>query len=152
MTRHDVTLRLVHRGYVGLLRGADSGGAQVQSVCWIASMVRQSADEVGALGALVRQIQRQTTTGVVEGSPGRPKDPIPGSRTLSHHPGPSVENFQSSPRTTHLQTTKAIPPTHRRTISPKEGARAALAPNSQALPGAERAAGAPRGKGSPWWA
>ena len=85
-------------------------------------------------------------------SPVRPREPIPGSRTLSHHAGPSVENFQSSPRKTHLRTTKATPPTNRRTISPKEVARAALAPNSQALPGAERAAGARRGKGSPWWA
>ena len=82
----------------------------------------------------------------------RPTEPISGSRTLSHHPGPSHENFQSSLGKSSIETTKATPPPHPRTISPKEVARAALAPNSQALPGAERAAGAPRGRGSPWWA
>ena len=87
----------------------------------------------------------------VKATLGRPKDPIP-------YPGRSLTTaraskiFKGNQGKSSIETTKATSPTHLRTASPKEGARAALAPNSQALPGAERAAGARRGKGSPWWA
>ena len=87
----------------------------------------------------------------VKATLGRPKDPIP-------YPGRSLTTaraskiFKGNQGKSSIDTTKVTPPPHPRTISPKEVARAALAPNSQALPGADRAAGAPRGKGSPWWA
>ena len=101
-----------------------------------------------AAGRSGRGLNGKLRLGVVPMSPLRPKDPVPGSRTLSHHAGPSLQNFQSSPRKSSIETTKATPPTHLRTTSPKEVARAALAPNSQALRGAERAAGAREASGS----
>ena len=121
-------------------------GARAQAKTLVLRTRRSAAGRSG------RGLNGKLGLGVVTMTAARPKEPVPGSRTLSHRPGPSLENFQRSPRKSSIETTKATPPTGLWTTSPKEVARAALAPNSQALPGAEHAAGAPRGKGSPWWA
>ena len=81
---------------------------------------RQSADWTAPSTLWSGRIQRQTTAGVAKVSPARPKEPIPGARTLSHHPGPSLENFQSSPRKSSIETTEATPPPHPKTTCREE--------------------------------
>ena len=81
-------------------------------------------------------------------APDRSLDAVVGASRGPKPPGASwdlsIPRSKSKPaeRKTARNASKQTAPPHARTISPKKVARAALAPNSQALRGAERAAGA----------
>ena len=101
-----------------------------------------------AAGRSGRGLNGKLGPGVVRMSPVRPTEPVPGSRTLSHDQR-ARRKFSSATKVkvAPKRPRRPLRPTHGQP-PPKEVARAALAPNSQALRGAERAAGAREASGS----